>query len=165
MEAIMEVIYPRCAGLDVHKQTVVVCVRIARDGATLQEVRTFATTTSGLLALVDWLDSFSVEQVAMEATGVYWKPVWHVLEGHFELVLANAAHVKNVPGRKTDVNDATWLADLLAHGLIRASFVPDKPMQELRSLLRTRKQLVREKAQHVQRIEKVLQEANIKVTS
>ncbi len=120
----MEVIYSRCAGLDVHKQTVVACVRIAGDGPPLQEVRTFATTTSGLLALGDWLDSFGVEHVGMEATGVYWKPVWHVLEGHFELVLANAAHVKNVPGRKTDVNDAMWLADLLAHGLIRASFVP-----------------------------------------
>jgi transposase len=101
----------------------------------------------------------------MEATGVYWKPVWNVLYGAFELLLANAAHVKNVPGRKTDVNDATWLADLLAHGLVRASFVPDKPLQELRSLLRTRKQLVREKAQHVQRIEKTLQEANIKLSS
>src|SRR5881296_4640224 len=153
----MEVIYPRCAGLDVHKQTVVVCVRIARDGAPLQEVRTFATTTSGLLALADWLESLGVEHVAMEATGVYWKPVWHVLEGHFELVLANAAHVKNVPGRKTDVNDATWLADLLAHGLIRASFVPDTQTQELRNLLRTRKQLVREQSRHTQRIHKTLE--------
>ena len=122
----MEVIYPRCAGLDVHKQTVVACVRIAATVPPLQEVRTFDTTTSGLLALADWLESFGVEHVAMEATGVYWKPVWHVLEGHFELVLANAAHVKNVPGRKTDVNDAMWLADLLAHGLIRASFVPPR---------------------------------------
>jgi transposase len=118
LEAIMDVIYPRCAGLDVHKQTVVACVRITSDVPLLQEVRTFETTTSGLLKLCDWLQSFGVEHVAMEATGVYWKPVWHVLEGHFELVLANAAHVKNVPGRKTDVNDATWLADLLAHGLI-----------------------------------------------
>ena len=115
----MEVIYPRCAGLDVHKQTVVACVRIAGDGPPLQEVRTFATTTSGLLTLADWLDSFGVEHVGMEATGVYWKPVWHVLEGHFELVLANAAHVKNVPGRKTDVNDAMWLA-------------LTRPMQEIR---------------------------------
>jgi transposase len=97
-EAIMDVIYPRCAGLDVHKQTVVACVRIARDGPPLQEVRTFDTITSGLLALADWLDSFGVKQAGMEATGVYWKPVWHVLEAHFELVLANAAHVKNVPG-------------------------------------------------------------------
>ena len=160
----MDVIYPRCAGLDVHKQTVVACVRIARDGAPLQEVRTFHTTTSGLLALADWLDSFGVEHVAMEATGVYWKPVWHVLEGHFELVLANAAHVKNVPGRKTDVNDAMWLADLLAHGLIRASFVPPAAVQELRTLTRTRKQFVRERAAHVQRIEKVLEDANLKLS-
>ena len=159
----MEVIHPRCAGLDVHKQTVVACVRIARDGPPLQEVRTFPTTTSGLLALADWLESFGVEHVAMEATGVYWKPVWHVLEGHFELILANAAHVKNVPGRKTDVNDAMWLADLLAHGLIRASFVPPLEVQELRTLTRTRKQFVREKGAHVQRIEKLLEDANLKL--
>jgi len=159
----MEVICPRCAGLDVHKQTVVACVRIASDGAPLQEVRTFATTTSGLLQLADWLESFGARHVAMEATGVYWKPVWHVLEGHFELVLANAAHVKNVPGRKTDVNDAMWLADLLAHGLIRASFVPPAAVQELRTLTRTRKQFVRERASHAQRIEKVLEDANLKL--
>jgi transposase len=160
----MEVIYPRCAGLDVHKQTVVACVRIARGGAPLQEVRTFDTTTSGLLGLADWLDSFGVEHVGMEATGVYWKPVWHVLEGHFDLVLANAAHVKNVPGRKTDVNDAMWLADLLAHGLIRASFVPPAAVQELRALTRTRKQFVRERSSHVLRIDKVLEDANLKLS-
>lgn len=159
----MEVIYPRCAGLDVHKQTVVACVRIACDSTPQQQLRTFATTTSGLLALSDWLESFGVERVAMEATGVYWKPVWHVLEGHFELVLANAAHVKNVPGRKTDVNDAMWLADLLAHGLIRASFVPPMAVQELRALTRTRKQFVRERAAHVLRIDKVLEDANLKL--
>lgn len=159
----MEVIYPRCAGLDVHKQTVVACVRIAREGPPLQQVRTFPTTTSGLFVLADWLESFDVKHVAMEATGVYWKPVWHVLEGHFELILANAAHVKNVPGRKTDVNDAMWLADLLAHGLIRASFVPPVAVQELRTLTRTRKQLVREKGAHVQRIEKLLEDANLKL--
>ena len=160
----MDVIYPRCAGLDVHKQTVVACARVAGNGPLLQEVRTFATTTSGLLALADWLESLGVEHVAMEATGVYWKPVWHVLEGHFELVLANAAHVKNVPGRKTDVNDAMWLADLLAHGLIRASFVPPVAVQELRTLTRTRKQFVRERSAHVQRIEKVLEDANLKLS-
>lgn len=160
----MDVIYPRCAGLDVHKQTVVACVRVASGGAPLQEVRTFDTTTSGLLALCDWLDSFGVEHVAMEATGVYWKPVWHVLEGHFELILANAAHVKNVPGRKTDINDATWLADLLAHGLIRASFVPPAAVQELRTLTRTRKQFVRERGSHAQRIEKILEDANLKLS-
>lgn len=159
----MEVVYPRCAGLDVHKQSVVACVRIAHNGAPFQEVRTFTTTTSGLLALADWLDGHGVRHVAMEATGVYWKPVWHVLEGHFELLLANAAHVKNVPGRKTDVNDATWLADLLAHGLIRASFVPPVAVQELRALTRTRKQFVRERSAHVQRIEKVLEDANLKL--
>jgi transposase len=160
----MDVIYPRCAGLDVHKQTVVACIRIVGDGPPLQEVRTFDTTTSGLLALCDWLDSFGVEHVGMEATGVYWKPVWHVLEGHFELVLANAAHVKNVPGRKTDVNDAMWLADLLAHGLIRASFVPPAAVQELRTLTRTRKQFVRERGSHAQRIEKILEDANLKLS-
>jgi transposase len=163
LEAIMEVLYRRCAGLDVHKQTVVACVRIADEGALVQEVCSFATTTSGLLGLTDWLESFGVTHVAMEATGVYWKPVWHVLEGHFELVLANAAHVKNVPGRKTDVNDATWLADLLAHGLVRASFVPPIAVQELRTLMRTRKQFVRERGAHVQRIEKLLEDANIKL--
>lgn len=159
----MDVLYPRCAGLDVHKQTVVACIRIADNGAPTQEVRTFATTTSGLLALADWLAAHGVEHVAMEATGVYWKPVWHILESQFPLVLANAAHVKNVPGRKTDVNDAMWLADLLAHGLIRASFVPPTPVQELRTLTRTRKQFVRERAAHVQRIEKVLEDANLKL--
>lgn len=158
----MEVIYPRCAGLDVHKQTVVACVRIAGEGPPLQQVRTFESATSGLLALADWLDCFGVEHVGMEAAGVYWKPVWHILEGHFELVLANAAHVKNVPGRKTDVGDAMWLADLLAHGLIRASFVPPVAVQELRSL--TRKQFVRERAAHAQRIEKVLEDANLKLS-
>jgi transposase len=163
LEAIMDVIYPRCAGLDVHKQTVVACVRIAGGGPLVQEVQTFETTTSGLLKLCDWLQSFGVQHVAMEATGVYWKPVWHVLEGHFELVLANAAHVKNVPGRKTDVNDATWLADLLAHGLIRASFVPPAAVQDLRSLTRTRKQFVRERSSHVLRIDKLLEDANLKL--
>ena len=109
--------------------------------------------------------SLGVQHVAMEATGVYWKPVWHVLEGHFVLVLANAAHVKNVPGRKTDVNDAMWLADLLAHGLIRASFVPPVAVQELRTLTRTRKQFVRERGSHAQRIEKILEDANLKLSS
>lgn len=161
----MDLLYTHCAALDVHKSSVVACVRIVRDGQLHQEVRTFGTTVSQLLALADWLESWGVRQVAMEATGVYWKPVWHVLEEHFELVLANAAHVKNVPGRKTDVNDAMWLADLLAHGLIRASFVPPQPQQELRALTRTRKQFVRERTSHVHRIEKVLQDANIKLSA
>ena len=124
----MEVLYPRCAGLDVHKATVVAAVRLAAGGKVAREVRTFATTTAGLLELAAWLAESGCTHVAMEATGVYWRPVWHILaEGGFALVLANAAQVKNVPGRKTDVNDATWLAELLAHGLIRASFVPDGP--------------------------------------
>ena len=127
----MEVLYPHCAGLDVHKDTVVACVRHMVNGSVRREVRSFKTTTKELLALSDWLAGEGCTHVAMEATGVYWKPVWHVLsDGDFTLVLANAAHVKNVPGRKTDVNDATWLADLLAHGLIRSSFVPDGQTQE-----------------------------------
>jgi transposase len=125
-------------------------------------VETFGTTTKELLRLADWLTERECTHVAMEATGVYWKPVWHILEQGFELVLANAAHIRNVPGRKTDVKDAMWISDLLAHGLIRGSFVPPTPVQELRVLTRTRKQLVREKAQHVQRLQKVLEDANIK---
>jgi len=160
----MEVMHQHCAGLDVHKKTVVACVRLASEGKVVTEVKTFATTTQGLLTLSDWLSENGCTHVAMEATGVYWKPVWHVLsDGEVELVLANAAHVKNVPGRKTDVSDAAWLAELLAHGLIRASFVPDGQTQELRALLRTRKQLVRERTRHVQRIHKTLEDANIKL--
>lgn len=161
----MEVMHPRCAGLDVHKDTVVACARIVEAGRIEQHVETFGTMTSDLERLRDWLASHGCTHVAMESTGVFWKPVWHVLEGRFELVLANAAHVRNVPGRKTDVNDAMWLADLVAHGLIRSSFVPELSIQELRDLTRTRKQLVRERAQHVQRIQKVLQDANIKISS
>ena len=160
----MEVLYQHCAGLDVHKKTVVAAVRLVEGNKVVTEVRTFATTTAGLLALSDWLSQNGCTHVAMEATGVYWKPVWHLLsDGDLELVLANAAHVKNVPGRKTDVSDAAWLAELLAHGLIRASFVPDDQTQELRALLRTRKQLVRERSRHVQRIHKTLEDANIKL--
>ena len=122
----------------------------------LLRVRTFGTTTGELLALADWLEGNGCTHVAMEATGVYWKPVWHILEGRFELVLANAQHIRNVPGRKTDVSDAAWIADLLAHGLIRSSFVPPARIQELRDLTRTRKQLVREIAQHTLRIQKTL---------
>jgi transposase len=161
----MNVIYPRCAGLDVHKDTVVACARVAVDGKVEQEVKTFGTTTRELLALADWLQGHGCTHAAMESTGVYWKPIWHVLEGALDLVLANAMHIKNVPGRKTDVNDAMWIADLLAHGLIRSSFVPPTPVQEMRDLTRTRKQLVREAAKHVQRIQKTLEDANIKLAS
>ena len=145
-----------------HKRTVVACARVADDSATHQYVQTFATTTAGLCALNAWLAQHGVTHVAMEATGVYWKPVWHMLEGDFELVLANAAHIKNVPGRKTDANDSMWIADLFAHGLIRASFVPPTPTQEMRDHTRTRKQLVRERASHVLRIQKTLEDANLK---
>jgi transposase len=162
----MEVLHPHCAGLDVHKDTVVACVRHMTNGTVTRAVRTFKTTTRDLLALSEWLAAEGCTHVAMEATGIYWKPVWHILsDGESELVLANAAHVKNVPGRKTDVNDATWLADLLAHGLIRGSFVPDAQTQEQRNLLRTRKQLVRERTGHVQRLQKTLEDANIKLDS
>ena len=141
-------------------------MRIVSGGEVSRAVRTFATTTARLIELAEWLEANGCTHVAMEATGVYWKPVWQMLAGaRFELLLANAARVKNVPGRKTDVNDATWLAELLAHGLIRASFVPGPEIQELRGLLRTRKQLVREKASHVQRLQKTLEEANIKLES
>lgn len=160
----MQVLYKRCAGLDVHKDTVVACVRCVAPPMH-QEVRTFGTTTTELLALADWLDEHQCTHVAMEATGVYWKPVWHVLEQQFDLVLANAAHIKNVPGRKTDANDAMWIADLLAHGLIRSSFVPPQAIQQLRDLTRTRKQLVREVSQHSLRIQKVLEDANLKLGS
>ena len=155
----MNVLHERCAGLDVHKETVVACRRVMEGAEVKREVRSFPTTTRGLLGLADWLREAGCTHVAMEATGVYWKPVWHVLEGEFELVLANAAHIKNVPGRKSDVNDATWIADLLAHGLIRSSFVPPGPIQELRDLTRTRKQLVREVVAHKLRIQKVLEDA------
>src|SRR3954464_15612211 len=163
-EGAMEILYPRCAGLDVHKATVVAAVRLAAGGKVVREVRTFATTTAGLLELAAWLAENGCTHAVMEATGVYWKPVWHILaEGGFALVLANAAQVRNVPGRKTDVNDAAWLAELLAHGLVRASVVPDGPTAELRSLLRTRKQLAREKASHTLRLQKTLEDANVKL--
>jgi len=163
----MEVLYARCAGLDVHKDTVVACARWIESGKAQYAVQTFGTVTSELLRLADWLMEHGCTHVAMEATGVYWRPVWAVLEGAeaFELVLANAAHVKNVPGRKTDVNDATWLADLLAHGLIKASFVPPAHVQQTRELSRTRKQLVQEVTSHTLRIQKVLETCNIKLSS
>lgn len=161
----MEVLHERCAGLDVHKDTVVACIRVARGGKVERRVETFGTTTSALQQLREWLRGEGVTHVAMEATGVYWKPVWHVLIGQFELLLGNAKEIKNVPGRKSDVNDATWIADLLAHGLIRGSFVPPESIRELRDLTRTRKQLVAERSQHVQRIQKVLEDANVKLSS
>lgn len=162
--AAMQLLYARCAGLDVHARQVIACVRIVANESVTYERLTVPTTTRGLLELSDWVTSHQVTHVAMEATGVYWKPVWHLLEGQVELTLANAQHVRNVPGRKSDVNDAQWLADLLAVGLIRSSFVPPAPIQELRDLTRTRKQLVRERGRHTQRLQKTLEDANIKLT-
>lgn len=161
----MELLFGRCAGLDVHKETIVACMRVVDQGQVTTDVQSFSSTTIGLMALADWLESGRCTHVAMEATGVYWKPVWHVLEDRFTLLLANSAHIRNVPGRKSDVKDAEWIAGLLAHGLIEASFVPPVPIQEVRDLTRTRKQLTREQARHAQRIHKVLEDANIKLSS
>jgi len=160
----MEVLYPRCAGLDVHAGSVTACVRLTSGSDVTYQHRIVSATTQGLLELADWLADSGCTHVAMEATGVYWKPVWHVLEERFTLVLANAMHIRNVPGRKSDMNDATWIADLLAHGLIRGSFVPPAPIQDLRDLTRTRKQLVGEIARHTLRIQKTLEDANVKLT-
>ena len=161
----MEVLYERCCVLDVHKETVVACLRLVVDGKVVKEVRTFKTPTASLIALSEWLAENNCTHVAMEATGVYWKPVWHILsDGGFQLILANAAHVKNIPGRKTDVKDADWVSDLLVSTcLIRPSFVPDSQTQEMRALMRTRKQLAREKSSHILRIQKTLEDANIKL--
>ena len=163
----MELVHERAAGLDVHKDTVVACVRVMSGGKVKRECRTFDTTTAGLEALRDWLISCGCTMVAMEATGVYWMPVFKILDDAdaYELLVANARHVKGLRGRKTDMNDATWLADLAAHGLIRASFVPHEDLHGLRTLMRSRKQLVREQTGHVQRIQKTLTEANIRLDS
>ena len=160
----MEVLYPRCAGSDVRSRRVNACVRVAEGRTVTTGHREFATTTAGLLELAAWPSEADCTHVAMEATGVYWKPVWHVLEESFTLVLANAQHIRNVPGRKSDRNDAAWIADLLAHGLIRGSFVPPAPIQELRDLTRTGKQLVGEVARHTLRLQKTLEDANVKLT-
>ena len=148
----MEVLHRKCAGLDVHKDTVVACARTMTGQKVTREVETFGKTTRELLRLVEWLEKHEITITVMEATGVYWRPVWHILEGHGELVLANAHEVRNVPGRKSDVNDAMWLADLVACGLVRSSCVPPEPIQDLRDLTRTRKQLTREIVGHTQRI-------------
>jgi transposase len=160
----MQVLYERCCGLDVHRATVVACVVApGPDGAPAKEVRTFGTMTADLLALGDWLAARGVTHAALESTGVYWRPIWNLLEERFALLLVNAAHVKAVPGRKTDVRDCEWLADLLRHGLLRASFVPDRAQRELRELTRYRTALVRERAAEVNRLQKTLEGANIKL--
>jgi len=156
----------RCAGLDVHQETVVACVLFGSlDKKPGKEIESFSTTTKGLLQLNDWLSSMQVTDVVMESTGVYWKPVWNILESNFQLVLANARHVKNVPGRKTDVKDAEWLAKLLRSGLIEGNFVPPEDIRDLRDLTRYRKKLIHQRTAEQNRIHKILQDANVKLTS
>jgi transposase len=165
--------HARCCGIDVHKETVVACVRWVEPGEKVaNEVRSFATTTRGLLELGDWLAERGVAAVAMESTGIYWKPVWNLLEGRatrdgeaISLMLVNARHVKNVPGRKTDVKDCQWIAQLLAAGLLSPSFVPDRPQRDLRDLTRQRVQLIQDKSRVANRLQKVLEDANIKLAS
>lgn len=162
----MQVVHERCAGVDVHKRTVVVCVLISQPDGTLQrEVRTFGTMTADLLALSDWLEAQEVQVVALESTGVFWKPVFNLLEEGRTIILVNPQHMRAVPGRKTDVKDSEWLADLLRHGLLQPSFIPPAPIRELRELTRYRKVLVQSRASEVSRVQKVLEGANIKLAS
>lgn len=162
----MQVVHPCCAGLDVHKKSVYACVlKFGRDGRKQQQVRSFSTMTKDLLALGDWLKEAGVTHVAMEATGVYWRPVWAVLDGQLELLLVNPQHMKAVPGRKTDVRDSEWIADLLQHGLLRGSFVPPTEIQDLRDLTRYRAELTQAQNRVGNRIQKLLEQANIKLSS
>lgn len=160
----MEILYTNCAGLDVHKKTVKVCVMThASNGQLQKEFRTYFTTTEELLKLCDWLKEQGCTHIAFEATGVYWKPVFNLLEGCFEVLVVNAQHIKAVPGRKTDVKDAEWIADLLQHGLLKASFIPSGPQRELRDLTRYRVRLTEEKAREINRVQKTLEDTNLKL--
>lgn len=162
----MQVLYEQCAGLDVHKKTVVACVMHSPAQQPMRsQVRTFATTTAGLLALAEWLRAQQVSHVAMESTGVYWRPVFNILEASCTVILVNAQHIKAVPGHKTDVKDSQWLADLLRHGLLKASFIPPKPIRDLRDLARYRKTLVYECNRASNRLQQLLETANIKLSS
>lgn len=161
----MNVVFPRCAGIDVHKKTVVACVLVREDAEPRKAIRTFSTTTGALRALAAWLTEQQVTHVAMESTGSYWKPVFNLLEEAFTTWLVNPAHIKAVPGRKTDVKDSEWIADLLQHGLLKPSFIPDRAQRELRELTRYRKSLIEERAREANRIQKVLEGANIKLGS
>ena len=162
----MQVIYQRCCGRDVHKKVIAACVLLCEErGRKRKELRTFGTMTRDLLALADWLQGLGVEQVAMESTGVYWKPVWNILEGQLELLLVNAQQIKAVPGRKTGIQDCEWIADLLQHGLLRRSFVPEPAIRELRDVTRYRATLAQERATVANRIQKVLEDANMKLAS
>ncbi len=162
----MQVLYACCCGLDVHKKLVVACLMVtAADGKVHKEVRTFGTMTSDLIALVAWLTANGCTHVAMESSGVYWKPIFNLLEGKFELLVVNAQHIKAVPGRKTDVRDAEWIADLLRHGLLQGSFIPDASQRELRDLTRHRTTQVQERARAINRLQKVLEDANLKLAA
>lgn len=162
----MDVTYTHCAGLDVHKKSVVACcITPGIKGEKQVEIRTFGTMTADLLALSDWLSSKGVTHVAMESTGEFWKPLYNILEGNFELLVVNARHIKNVPGRKTDVKDAEWIADLLRHGLLRGSFIPPQPQRDLRDLTRQRTNLVQDRATVVNRLQKVCEWSNIKLSA
>ncbi len=162
----LPLLYACCAGLDVHKATVVACVLLtAPSGKVSKALRTFATTTAGLQERADWLARQGVTHVAMESTGIYWRPVFNLLEARFQVILVNAQHMKAVPGHKTDVKDAEWIAELLRHGLLSASFIPPKPIRDLRDVVRARKTLVQQRAQAITRIQKVLETANIKLSS
>lgn len=161
----MDIVYDCCAGLDVHKDTVVVTVRRQEGKRVQQWTRTYGTMTEQLLDLGDWLEAEGVTHLAMESTGVYWKPIWNLLEDRFQILLVNAQHIKHVPGRKTDVKDSEWIAQLLQCGLLRGSFVPPTPQRELRELTRQRRQMVHSKASVANRIQKVLEDANIKLGS
>jgi len=162
----MQVVYERCCGIDVHKRQVVVCVLLtAPDGRVQRHIQTFSTMTADLLALDDWLRELGIEQIALESTGVYWRPVFNLLEEGRTIVLVNAQHMHTVPGRKTDVKDSEWIADLLRHGLLAPSFIPPKPIRELRELTRYRKTLVAERADLVNRVQKVLETANVKLAA
>src|SRR5215208_2104387 len=162
----MDPIVERCCGLDVHQATVVACLLVGRaDQKPRKEIRTFSAVTRGLLELRDWLLAEGCTHVGMESTGIYWKPVYAVLEGSFELIVGNARHIRNGPGRKTDVKDAEWIADLVRHGLIAKSFVPPPPLRELRDLLRYRRKLVESQAAERNRLLKLLETANIKLAS
>jgi transposase len=165
VEEAMQVIYTRCCGIDIHKKIIVACLLICTAQGVQKEIQTFGTMLQDLYRLRDWLKAKQCQAVAMESTGVYWKPIWNVLEGEMELLLVNAQHIKAVPGRKTDIKDAEWIADLLQHGLLRASFVPPRPQRELRELTRYRSSLVADRTRLVNRIHKVLEDTNIKLTS
>src|SRR6266516_3497479 len=162
----MDVVYERCCGLDVHQKTVVACVVTPGEGGTPRKaVRTSGTMTGELLALGDWLAEQGITHVALESTGVYWQPIRNLLEERFELLLVNARHGKAVPGRKTDVRDCEWLADLLRHGLLRGSVVPARPQRELRELPRYRTSLIHERTAHVNRLHKTLEGAKLKLAA